>query len=137
MLGAVVGSAVTSLVAIATYYLTAPGLTLNHRTTTVLAFYNYSEDLEEIVGADTLSDAVGSNRTAKILRDCGAWYFETENEGDALSSNALFPIIPQNSKSLGCVLSATSEADIPMKIESRWELDLEEILSSANAPAPN
>ncbi len=137
LLGAVIGCAVTSAASLITFYLTKSGPVISDRTITVLVFRNSSDDLEKVTASDPSEEALASNAGAKILRDCGAWYFETESEGGALGYNAIFPLIPKNSEALECVLRKTQEADVPMKIDVRWEASLKARMDSANSTARN
>ena len=127
----------TAVASIGAFYLNKPGPSIDDSTTEVLILEQPFGDLDQKFAGDESEDPLVFNEAAKILRECGAWYFETEPVGLHIPGKAMLPIIAENTHAIECAILAAHEAKIPMTFESQSSPNMNEILKSANAPAPN
>jgi hypothetical protein len=71
-------------------------------------------------GSEDFDPAFIADRTGKIMRDCGARYFETTALFNDHSPTAELPIVGRNSKAIECVMLRAKDAGIKMRVETRW-----------------
>jgi hypothetical protein len=60
-----------------------------------------------------------ADRTGKLMRDCGARYFETTALFTDHASTAEVPMVGRNSNAIECILKRANEAGINVRIDDR------------------
>lgn len=86
--------------------------------------------LEEPISGNQQNDSEGAgsvaDRTGRLMRECGAKFFQTTFLSGESLPTAELPIIPDNINALPCIISQADREGIKITTEARWG-DPEEI----------
>ncbi|MEM6476765.1 MAG: hypothetical protein AAF687_11415 [Pseudomonadota bacterium] len=134
LIGVAFGCGLTAAVWIAMSFFTKTTI-LDHSTDEFLVLGEPLEG-EEPRGEDHQASRPQSHQAARIMHKCNAWYFESHAVREPIVGEAALPVIAQNSGAIECIILAANEAQLPVKFETRFSPNIEEILRSKNAQAP-